>query len=252
MEGHLTAVEDLDADQRDQMFGLFSKHFETARRDVFDADLDEKNWAILLHDGEGGPLKGFSSMLMYQAQHEGEDFTVVYSGDTIMDPEAWQSSVLSRSWISAVRHVKAEHFPDGRLFWLLISSGFRTYRFLPTFWQDFYPRHDAETPPEAKARLDALARDRFGEAYDADAGVVRFPHPQVLREGLRGIPEKRMSDDHVAFFDEAFFDEKNPGHENGDELVCLTEISEENLTRAGRRMWFTERPVVTPATAAEA
>lgn len=247
MEGHLTAVEELDASQRDAMFGLFSKHFETAQREVFDADLDEKNWAILLHDGKGGPLRGFSSMLMYQTQQGGEDFTVVYSGDTIMDPEAWQSSVLSRSWISAVRHVKAEHFPEGKLYWLLISSGFRTYRFLPTFWQEFFPRHDAETPAATKERLDVLAKERFGDAFDPATGVVRFPHPQVLREGLRGIPEKRMGDDHVAFFHA-----KNPGHEDGDELVCLTEICEDNLTRAGRRMWFTERPVVTPANAAEA
>ena len=41
-----------------------------------------------------------------------------------------------------------------------------------------------------------------------------------------------MRDRHVAFFAE-----KNPGHERGDELICLTELSYENLTAAGRRMW---------------
>ena len=34
----------------------------------------------------------------------------------------------------------------------------------------------------------------------------------------------------------AFFLATNPGHVRGDELVCLTELCDENLTRAGRRM----------------
>ncbi|MDJ0694121.1 hypothetical protein [Mastigocoleus sp. MO_188.B34] len=42
-----------------------------------------------------------------------------------------------------------------------------------------------------------------------------------------------MTDPHIEFFDRM-----NPGHLNGDELVCLTEISETNLTPAGKRMWF--------------
>ena len=29
----------------------------------------------------------------------------------------------------------------------------------------------------------------------------------------------------------------NPGHERGDELVCFSVLSEDKLTRLGRRMW---------------
>jgi hypothetical protein len=80
-----------------------------------------------------------------------------------------------------------------------------------------------------------LARGRFGTCYDASTGIVTLKNPQVLREGLRGIPEERLSDPHVALFERL-----NPGHGKGDELVCLTEICEANLTRAGRRIWFHE------------
>ncbi|HEV7784839.1 MAG TPA: hypothetical protein VGQ28_05850, partial [Thermoanaerobaculia bacterium] len=91
---------------------------------------------------------------------------------------------------------------------------------------------ESETPPERRALLDHLARERFGSAFDAMAGVVRFPEPQVLREGLDAIPEGRLADPHVAFFLQ-----RNPGWTQGDELVCLTELAEDNLTPAGRRMW---------------
>jgi len=42
-----------------------------------------------------------------------------------------------------------------------------------------------------------------------------------------------MDDPHVAFFVR-----RNPGHARGDELACLCELNESNLTRAGRRMVF--------------
>lgn len=214
------------------MYSLLSTHFEGVKREVFEADLNEKNWVILLEDEDSNTLKGFSTLLMYETEFEGEIKSVVYSGDTIMDPSAWSSSVLSRTWIASVNKLRFE-YPQGKLYWLLICSGYRTYRFLPIFWQEFYPRHDASTPNRTEKLIEFLARDRFGKCYDEKAGVVRFPHPHVLREELRGIPSEQLIDPHIRFFKT-----QNPGHIQGDELVCLTEICEENLTPAGRRMWF--------------
>jgi hypothetical protein len=121
--------------------------------------------------------------------------------------------------------------PAGRCFWLLLTSGFRTYRFLPVFWREFFPRFDAPTPAATQRLLDQLARDRFGAQFDPRAGVVRFTRPQPLRVGLEQVPAGRANDPHVAFFIT-----RNPGHSRGDELVCLTELCPGNLTAAGRRM----------------
>ena len=76
-----------------------------------------------------------------------------------------------------------------------------------------------------------LARERFGQHYDAASGVVRFERPQILAPDLVTLPAGRMPDPHIAFFLE-----RNPGFVRGDELVCLTRIDERNLTSAGRRM----------------
>jgi hypothetical protein len=138
---------------------------------------------------------------------------------------------LPSGWIGAVNHLRRELGKD-RLWWLFPVSGYRTYRILPVFWKKFWPRVGESTPPEARDRLVALAEDEFGSQFDREAGVVRREQPQVLRQEIRGIPERRLRDPHVAFFAE-----KNPGHEQGDELVCLTELSHGNLTAAGRRMW---------------
>lgn len=238
MKSQLVPVAELSAGDRAEMFHLLQQHFAGVRIDVFQADLNEKNWALLLRDSTG-ELKGFSTLLFYTIaptplSHDlsGEaPIGIVYSGDTIMDPSAWSSMALARSWIEAINTLKTR-YTTGKLYWFLIVSGYRTYRFLPTFWREFYPRYDAPTPPDVQCLMNRLAWEKFGDRYDAPSGIIRLDHPQSLRDPLAGIPEDRLSDPHVQFFQA-----KNPGYERGDELVCLTEICEDNLTRAGRRMW---------------
>ena len=232
MKAQLVRIENLLPSDRTAMYSLLSTHFQGVEQEVFEADLNQKNWVILLEDQASNTLKGFSTLLMYETVFAGEILSVVYSGDTIMDPSAWSSSVLSRAWITSVNQLRS-NYSSGRLYWLLISSGYRTYRFLPTFWKEFYPRYDTPTPADAQKLMEFLAQKQFGNWYDEQTGIVRFPHPHILREGLKGIPEERLRDPHIQFFET-----QNPGHLVGDELVCLTEICEENLTPAGRRMWF--------------
>lgn len=229
MKSRLVRTEQLSPAEREAMYSLLSTHFEGVKQEVFDVDLTQKNWVILLEDGK--ILKGFSTILIYKTQFAGQEIVAVYSGDTIIDPSAWSSSLLSRTWMSAIAMLRLE-YPQGRFYWLLISSGYRTYRFLPIFAKEFYPRYDAPTPPATQVLIDFLSDRLFGTYYDRETGIVRFPYPQVLREGLKEIPEERLNNPHVRFFLL-----RNPGHVCGDELVCLAEISENNLTEAGRRMW---------------
>src|SRR5476651_1954199 len=89
--------------------------------------------------------------------------------------------------------VKAEaaEFP---LYWLLIVKGHRTYRYLSLFSNEYYPRHDAATPPEQQFLMNHLARSRFGDAYDAESGLVKFAgRRSFLREDLAPIPAKDMN-----------------------------------------------------------
>ena len=211
------------------MHDLLAQHFLGVDRQTFLRDLSEKNWVVLLEDTSGA-LRGFTTFLIYATTVNRRPITVVYSGDTIVEPSAWGSPALPRGWIRAV-YDAAGSYPEGDLYWLLLTSGFRTYRFVSVFLRDFYPRFDAPTPPESQQLLDALSAERFGSAYDAPAGLVRFSTPQVLRERLSGVPDGRSADPHVRFFLE-----RNPGHVAGDELVTLASLARGNLTPAGARM----------------
>lgn len=219
----------LNVRDRDRMFLLLQKLFSGVVREVFDSDLDEKNWVILV-ENEEGRLVGFSTILQYESEYNGETLNIIYSGDTIMDRSAWHSFTLPRVWIETVREI----YRGGqgrRLVWLLITSGYRTYRFLPVFFKQYYPKYDQDTPHGVSELMDHLARERFGDKYDQDLGIVRFEHPHRLIDELAGVPEGRLSEPHVAYFNQL-----NPGHTRGDELVCLAEINDDNLSAAGRRM----------------
>lgn len=217
----------LTTNQRHDMLRLMETHFHGVTPEQFDRDLAEKDWVLrFMRDDH---LIGFSTLQVCGALHEGRCVTVIYSGDTVMSPEAWGSPLLARAWIALVRALQSRG-SGGAWYWLLISSGFRTYRFLPVFWREFWPRFDAR-PSDTPPLLAALARERFGDRFDAEMGVVRFENPQHLRDHLSTIPDGKSDDPHVRFFIE-----RNPGHADGDELVCLAELSDANLTAAGQRM----------------
>jgi hypothetical protein len=222
--------DELTARQLGEMLALMQGHFDGVSREQFDRDLAGKNRVLLLED-DAGHLRGFSTMHCYPATVGGEPIQVVYSGDTIVDREAWGSSALARTWIGAVHELRDAGDPDLRWFWLLITSGFRTYRFLPVFWREFWPRRRENMPARVRIAIDALARERFGEDYDPATGIVRFGEPQMLRDDLREIGDGRRRDPDVEFFLQ-----RNPRHGSGDELVCLCELSDQNLTAAGRRI----------------
>jgi hypothetical protein len=218
----------LSPSQRDEMFALLSRYFDGVTRAQFERDLAAKDWVIEIRSH--ARLLGFTTLRVTTSHFDGQPITALYSGDTIVAPEAWGTPALARAWIAGVNRIRAT-FPDRRCFWLLLTSGFRTYRFLPVFWREFFPCYHTSTPPFAYRLLNQLAQEGYGSCFDASAGIVRFPHPQRLHGALAGVPDGRDRNQHVAFFLA-----RNPHHHRGDELACITEIRAANLTPAGRRM----------------
>jgi hypothetical protein len=227
--GELISREELSADDVREMYSLFSNYFEDVTERRFRTDLDEKQWIIRFT--RGNALCGFSSLRFTRHVHCGKSTAVLSSGDTIMAPEARTTTVLARTWIKAVNQLRG-FYGEPDLVWLLLVSGFRTYRLLPVFWREFYPRYNGLTPASVQEEMHSVASTLFGAQYWPKEGVVRFQEPQVLKPAYSGVPAARLDDPHVNFFIS-----RNPLHSKGDELVCWARLSHENLTEAGARMW---------------
>ncbi|MBX2796424.1 MAG: hypothetical protein KTR31_02105 [Myxococcales bacterium] len=183
----------------------------------FQADLDDKDEVVLLSD-EQGTIRGYTTLSVYRD----ETGWVLFSGDTGVERCAWGSSALAVGWLSA-----AMRWYDqvGPLSWLLLAGGARTYRYLPLFFREHWPRHDEPTPPAVRDRLEALAQARYGARYQD--GIVHLDQPPLRAE--HDAP--RPTNPHDVFFRSA-----NPGWTQGCELVCLTTVDPGNLTAAGARI----------------
>lgn len=228
LSGRFVPREALDAHRKSSMLLLLRSHFVGVDRETFESDLVQKNWVILLED-QRGVLRGFSTLLVYPDTVDGRGITIVYSGDTIVAREWWGSPVLPLTWLRAVRHL-TPLYGNREVYWLLLTSGFRTYRFLSVFFRDFMPRWDGVSRGDL-ALMASLATAQFGHRFDEPRGIVRLERPQVLAPELLDVPARRALDPHVAFFLE-----RNPGYVYGDELVCLARIADDNLTAAGQRI----------------
>lgn len=229
MNGELIPRTALGETDLASMYRLFRSHFDNISEHHFRADLAQKQWIVRIR--RGNVLHGFSSLRFIRMRDGGEDLEILYSGDTIVSPEARFSTLFARTWIAGVKEL-IRYYDVSELHWLLLVSGFRTYRFLPVFWKEFYPCYAWPTPASEQDRMDSIATSLFGEQFHAGTGIVRFTQPQICRADRDGIAGNRFRNPHVEFFVA-----RNPGYTNGDELVCWTRLSEENLTAAGARMW---------------
>jgi hypothetical protein len=219
---------------RDRMYELLSAYFDGTERDRFEDDLAEKDAVVLLRDSITSEIQGFSTFQRMEIDIDSRDIVAFYSGDTIVAKEYWGETILSRLWSQTIFAeadlIRADR-PSAEVFWFLICSGYKTYRFLPVFFRESYPCLSCSTPCEIKRILDALGNAKFGNQYDAQSGIVRFAQATPLRQGVAEVTERRLNDPMVAFFNSV-----NPGHACGDELACITRVSRDNVTRAGARM----------------
>ena len=93
----------------------------------------------------------------------------------------------------------------------------------PLFARRFYPHPEVEETEWAML-AGQVAEHLFGKSWKPEEGVIRFPSSQGhLREELIIGREKNLW---VRYFLTC-----NPGHSQGDELVCFTEMAESNLRR---------------------
>jgi hypothetical protein len=221
----------LDAATIDDMFALYAFYYDGTSRELFLRDLTDKDHVVTLRTA-AGTLAGFSTLALVDFAAADQRAVAIFSGDTIIDQPHWGTQALAFTWIRFAGSLKARA-PERALFWFLIVKGHRTYRYLSAFSIDFFPRWDAATPPRAQAVMDTLARRRFAERYDARRGVVSFPKSQGHLKPQWAF----VSPDEAARADVAFFLRCNPGYVHGDELVCLTELTPQNLRPLARRVF---------------
>ncbi|MDP4180854.1 MAG: hypothetical protein Q8942_07155 [Bacillota bacterium] len=228
--GKIVEVNKLYEAEKNIMFSLMNKYYDNMMKTAFLRDLDEKDYCILLYNKDG-EIKGFSTQKLMEVKLEEETIRGVFSGDTIIDRDYWGSLELYKVF---VRHFITFGRKFDKFYWFLISKGYKTYKILPVFLNEYYPNYKIATPPYEQSIMHALGKAKFPDEYDEDKGVVCYKKGKDrLKEGIADITEQKLKDKHIEFFNKI-----NPGYINGDDVVCLASLKADNLNKTAKRLLF--------------
>ena len=216
---------------RGQMFGLMAHCYDGLDPARFAADLDDKQRVILLRERATRELVGFSTVRVDDEQIDGRKALVVFSGDTVILPEFWGVKELQLCFVRHIAWLALTH-PRHRVFWLLVSKGYKTYLMIANYVPDSVPRYDAAGAGPLSRFLDGLAARRWPGAWVPELGVLRWGsrHDRV-KAHVASIGDELLDNPHVAYFVA-----RNPGYVDGDELVCLAEAKVRTLITAAVHM----------------
>lgn len=229
--GITKSVVSLDKSERNRLLELMTLYYDGVSREQFNTDLDEKEAIMMMLDSRTDDIVGFSTFLILNLEVENRIIKGFFSGDTVVHADYRKTTTMGveigKNFISTL-----QRFPRHPVYWILISKGCRTYRIMPIFFLDWFPRHDRATPLDIKNIMDAFGQIKYPLNYDKEAGLITFSGPaEALRPGVAEAHEGRLQDPHIRYFVE-----RNPGHMQGDELVCAAEISIQNFAPAFKRM----------------
>lgn len=229
LSSQIELADSLRARDRQQMLVLMQTYYEGVHPSDFYRDLSEKHWVITLRT-PSGELCGFSTQVILPVPGH-FDSLALFSGDTIIAEAYRGRNDLAGLWGSLALE-QIDLFQDKKLYWFLISKGYKTYRYLSLFFREYYPRQGVVTPPNLFNLNHALAEWKFGDRYDSTQGIVRASeHGCHLRADVAPVLSHRLRDPDVSFFVDA-----NPGHAMGDELCCLAPLNRQNFTSVAYRV----------------
>ncbi len=237
-KGTVLNTNELSAGQKGRMFELMCMFFNGVEKDKFSRDLSEKKWVVVLQDTDSGEIFGFSTQTILEERIDSTPVKVIFSGDTIVHRDyRFGEKGLMKAWAELVSSLMIK-YQGVKFYWYLISMGYRTYRFLPVFFKEFYPRYDKETPEFEKKVIDAFASSKYPDEYDSKMGIIHTRSNGYLKPGVGDITEELLKDQHIEFFVK-----RNPLHAEGEELACIAELVKDNLNPVAFRMLSKDNPL---------
>tara|TARA_B100000700_G_C15039996_1_gene854863 strand:- start:2091 stop:2882 length:792 start_codon:yes stop_codon:yes gene_type:complete len=233
----LRTVEELHVAETQAMFNLMLQCYDNVQEKTFSRDLADKHWVLILRSIATGDIVGFSTQKLRELEIEDIAYSILFSGDTVVQRKYWGKRDLLLASACLVDELMQQAQGE-KFFWFLISKGYKTYHFLPVLFREFYPSKDYPTPRSAKRVIDYLGSELGGELYDVSTGVIKSQGGwYVLKQDIAEMTTLRTKDPHAQFFVQC-----NPGFGSGDELCCLAELNKSNYTNVAMRLLRNYKP----------
>ena len=215
--------------EKETFYQLLCQGFLGVSWNDFMRDLQEKDAVMILRkEQQKGEIVGWSSLMVLTLSLPGNEVKGIFSGDTVVLPEYRSSTGLGVELSRYFMNIY-EQFPQNKVYYILISKGWRTYKIMPFFFKEYSPRYDKPNSACDQAVMDEFGKKKYPHHYNPATGVITFSPQRLRPESIDAIPVK--VDAHTQFFLHC-----NPGHLDGNELVCVARVSPDNFTNGLKRM----------------
>jgi hypothetical protein len=210
---------------------VLTQEFYDVERDYAEAELRRRQRIALFHMNDA--LLGMAAIDRFPARFRGRDIIVISTTHVLLR-ENWRGrNLLQKLGLRTFLAERVRH-PLTPIYWFFDASSYKSYLLLPRNFRQFWPRHGQATPEPYVALIDQLATQVYGPAWRPALGIVVRSGQKRLRETAAPLILGRDSDPDLEFYARA-----NPGHAEGDMLLCLCPLTLRNwlslLRRAIRR-----------------
>ena len=217
----------LTARELEEIWALTERYVDTPRAQYESALLALPE--IGLWRVRAGPLVGLVGLDVHTVAWRGRTRVIIFTASVVADERFRGRNLVLKTGLRLLLREKMRR-PLARAYWFFGTYSYKSYLLLSRNFREFWPRHDRITPVDIAAFIDSLASARFGSDWNPAKGIVRRSGYKQLRPEAAPIEQKLRFDPDVSYFEAA-----NPGHGQGDMLVCLGPLTLRNLFGAVRR-----------------
>lgn len=224
-------INELNAQQTEQMFCLMDKYYDNMVWENFTRDLSDKDYVVMVFD-QNQIVKAFSTAKIISLNIDDIIVYGMFSGDTISDIDDTESNCSTEliKYLFNFFYMLSEDYLDDFFYLFLISKGYRTYRILQYF-KDFYPCYNKLTPEFEQKIIDTFGT-QYSTNYKPETGIIySYKDKDRLKKGVLEIDGHHMKNPHIKYFSE-----RNPNWNVGDELVCTARIISDNLRKVAYKL----------------
>jgi hypothetical protein len=212
--------------QWEEIWQLTSEFYDV-ERDYAEAELRRRHSIAMFR--MNGALLGMAAIDTYPAKFRGRRIAVISTAHVLIR-ENWRGRNLVQK-LGLRSFLKARlRYPLRPIYWFFDTFSYKSYLLLPRNFRTYWPRYDQVTPEPRAALIDQLATQTYGPAWRPARGLAVRSGQKRLRESAAPLSLGPGAAPELEFFARV-----NPGHAEGDMLVCLCPLTASNWFSLARK-----------------
>jgi len=206
---------------------LLTSEFYDVEREYAEAELRRRQRIAMFRMNDA--LLGMAAIDTILTEFRGRKLCALSTAHVLIR-ENWRGRNLIqklglRTWLATrLRH------PFRPIYWFFDTFSYKSYLLMPRNFHTYWPRYDAPTPEPMAALIDHLALQVYGPAWRPARGLAVRSGQKRLRPTAAPLNLERDTSPELEFFART-----NPGHAEGDMLVCLCPLTASNWLSVARK-----------------